>query len=274
MKKLFLTLTLLSLTILCITAKRKKDDPRYEIHYKDVKTIENSYYSISFANAHSQAAFTKIKVTVVNKTKDYLIIKPSEFVFKYDNKTFSPAGKDIIVKPEKTKIKTFTVKGDMNFHVKQLSIEFNGFYTFSAEGKAVKTDNYILPPVTNNFSNGIFECDLKKLKKKTQITDAQFKGKYNGDNIGIVDAKKVNVKIESGQEFATEEKDAKKIILRKGDTFKFSAVFDIEGKICDMQFANMEILWKSTFSESEIKPIDGNMVMLEYDHGKTVGKNN
>ncbi len=50
-------------------------------------------------------------------------------------------------------------------------------------------------------------------------------------------------------------------------------MFHIPGRIADMQFANMTILWKDTFVETEAKRISAQEVSFEIDPGMTNGKN-
>ena len=46
--------------------------------------VETDVYKIEIEDAHSQVKFTSIRITITNKTSDFLIFKPSEIVFKYD----------------------------------------------------------------------------------------------------------------------------------------------------------------------------------------------
>ena len=56
-------------------------------------------------------------------------------------------------------------------------------------------------------------------------------------------------------------------------TKKIKAVFKVPAKITDMQFANMEIDWKNTFTESKLVPIALPAQNFEIDPGMTEGKN-
>jgi hypothetical protein len=42
--------------------------------------------------------------------------------------------------------------------------------------------------------------------------------------------------------------------------------------VVDMQFANMTIVWKNTFSTSKAKKVELKTFELEYDPGLTAGK--
>jgi len=62
-------------------------------------------------------------------------------------------------------------------------------------------------------------------------------------------------------------------ILKKGDKTSFVVFFEIPGRITDMQFAEMDIVWKNTFSESELKEIKFENKKIVIDHNKTKEKN-
>jgi hypothetical protein len=167
------------------------------------------------------------------------------------------------------------VKTDgFNANVDRFELLVKGLYLISSSAKSVSAPNFALPPKANDFKVGSqFECNLVKLDKETKATIADFDCKYTGENVGMIQPFKPSVKLENGQEFATSNSKAKTYMLYKGDVQKIRLDFRVPGKITDMQFANMEILWKETFKDAKATQLAEQTIKLEMDRGLTEGKN-
>ena len=61
-------------------------------------------------------------------------------------------------------------------------------------------------------------------------------------------------------------------MLKPGDKGSFAAVFHIEKRVSDMQFSTLQILWRNTFAESKIEPLDVEDVEFEFDASLTAEK--
>lgn len=275
-----LSVTFLSLLAICfnLNAQRSPDDPKHENHYS-VEKIDNDDLTIEFFDAHSQQEFTKVKLKITNKTKDYIFFKSSEAVFKYAHGDYKPKsggmfkGMDLLIEPMATETKVLTVSGDKKFHVKELKVELNGFYKIPADGKVQEVPDFQLPPANNDFTAGPFKCNLEKSKQETKETSSQFKCVYQGKEVAFVDPAKLSVKIKSGQLYANDNRKDKMEMLMPGEETKFTAQFHVPGKIEDMQFATMFIVWKETFSESKMVPMKMMSANFVFDPGVTEGKN-
>lgn len=271
MKKAIITLSMAALAMVTVCAQ--KVDPKHENHYRDVPTIETDELSVDLLDAHSQMGFTLLRAKITNKTSDYIIFKTGEVVFKYEHGEYKPKSKMVIIEPKGHTSKTLKVTGDDKFHVESLTLVLNGFYILSSTGVTQDAPDFQLPPSVNDFSAGPFNCKLNKIKKETQETIAQFKCDYQGDHMGLVNPSKLVVRTEDGREYANVKRKAETKVLEQGDDIKFNAWFKIPGKIVDMQFANMIIVWKNTFIESKLQPLKLPKVDLVFDPGKTGGKN-
>ncbi len=258
-------------------AQRAITDPKHENHYK-LNNINTDEVSIEFSDAHSQQAFTQVKIKIVNKTNDYILLKPEEVMFKYEFGEFKPGsnilqGKFTLVEPMGTRTRTLKVTGGSNFHVEKLTASLGGFYKIKANAKSLEAPDFNLPAYANDFSVGNCKCALDKVTKETKETSAKFRCSYTGKNILLIDDKKAVLKIESGQEFANEDRKGNAILLLPGDDAKINTVFRVPGKTTDMQFANMLIVWKSTFTESNPQKISVPDVNFTLDPGVTEVKN-
>ena len=277
MKNLTTLLAVLCCIISTANAQLAPTDPKHENHY-NVAPFENDEIKIDFKNAHSQQDFTLVELNITNKTSDYIYVKGAESKFIYDHGTYQPKGTmlskiNFTIDPLKTESKTFKVTGDNRFHVDKLKLELNGFYKVSAKGNPVKVDNFQLPASKNSFTAGECNCTLEKSKQTTKQTDAEFKCVYMGKKVVFVDPTKLSVKLKDGQEFANNNHKDKMEVLMPGDDIKFTAVFNIPGKIADMQFSVLNINWNDTFSESEMVPVKAATVDFVFDEGVTLLKN-
>ena len=72
--------------------------------------------------------------------------------------------------------------------------------------------------------------------------------------------------------YANDDKKSNVEILQKGDKAKFNAVFHIEGRIVDMQFAKMHIQWNDTFTETEMEEVEAPTIEFEMSEALTKEK--
>ena len=272
MKKTLFTLLIISNFIISGFAQ-KAVDPKHENHYRDVAPIQTNQFTIEISDAHSQMEFTKIKIKITNKTADYLVLKPSEMIFKYEHGEYKPGKDDIIIPPKDYVTRNLKVTGDKQFHVEALTIIFNGFYLLSAKGTVNTAPDFALPPSVNSFTAGPFEANMLNCTKETKLTTVRFKCIYTGDNYALVDPSKVVCKLEDGREFSNLKSKSKTEILRGGEDTKFTVFYEIPSSIIDMQYANMNLVWKDAFIESKLEPLKSQQVNLVIDPGKTAGKN-
>jgi hypothetical protein len=261
------------------SAQRKNDDPKHENHYRKVKA-ESPEFTIEITEAHSQQEFTLVKMQITNKTDDFLYFKGAEPLLRYEFGEYHPTGGgglfkglNIVIDPHSSESQTLKVTGGNNFHVEKFSVLMDGFYRVSANGKVQEGEPFQLPPSVNDFKAGSFSCNLDKIKKETKETSVTFKFQYQGTQMGILQPGKITLKLENGQEYANDNRKERNQLLHSGENGKFNATFHVPGKVTDMQFANMQLIWKSTFSESEMIKLEPLTIDLELDPGLTEGKN-
>lgn len=277
MKKIILCITILLTSCSHIFAQRPTSDPGHENHY-DITPIENDDLKIEFKNGHSQQAFTLVELIITNKTTDFIYCKGIEAKFIYDHGTFNPKGNllskiNFTINPLERETKTFKVSGDNRFHVDKLKLDLNCFYRISSKGTLLSAPNFQLPAAKNSFSAGSCNCTLEKSKQTTKETSAQFKCTYSGKNVAFIDPRKLSVKLKDGQEFANNNHKDKSEVLMPGDDVSFTAIFNIPGKIADMQFSVLSINWNDTFTESTMAPMKTGTAELVLNPDVTLLKN-
>lgn len=253
-------------------AQKSKTDPDHTNYYAEV-TTETNEVSIEIKDAVSRIEFSKFKIKLANKTTDYVVFKPKESTFKISGSDFSPNDRLLLLQPSDKGGRVLDIKGNgKNVHADDYQFVLAGLYKIKADAPSTDVANFKLPASVNDVTGGNFKIELLKISKETKETVAKFKVTYTGKGYGLVNPNKLGVKIDNGQEFAN-AKPQDAFLLAPGESDNFVALFTIPGKIADMQFANMEILWRNTFSESDLQKLEGTTIDIKLDEGKTTAKN-
>lgn len=252
--------------------KKKKEDPKHTNHFKAV-TKDNGDVTIDIENAVAKTEYAKFKLRITNKTNDYIIYKPQESTFKFESTKVVPEDKkEITINPLDKETKVIDAKGS-NLHVESFRFLVEGLYKVSPKTTSEKVPAFKLPASVNEVSGGNFKIEMVQNKKETQETVVKFRVTYSGDGYGLVEAKKLGVKTEGGEEFANDKNNQKPFLLKKGESDTFIALFHIPAKTADMQFANLEIIWRDAFKECTVKKVESLEVDLTVDEGLTEAKN-
>ncbi len=269
MKKIILII--LVLTSVNIYAQK---DSKKTYYYYNQKFGEQYGVNLTAKNIVSTTEYVKLGLEIINDTESFLLFEKDKCKFVVDGNSYFPRKKkkgDIIF-PNSKRVITVKSAGETNYLTEDIDFKPGGFYTFSAEGKVVETEPFHLPPNRNEINNGIFKINMLKLKKQTDETVVQFRCTYTGDKIGLIKPSNCVLRTENGKEWATVNSKEKIKVLQKNDKVKFTVTFKIPGKITDMQFAEMDIVWKNTFSESELKQLNFDIQHFNLDRNKTKNK--
>lgn len=265
---------ILGIAALIFSQSLNAQDPKHKNYYKNVAPIEQESYQVTFDDMVAKMDYSKFAFKLKNLSNDFILLRKAESSFLIDGKEYREKVKELIIKPNKTKSGTFNVSGETNYHVNNYSFQLGGVYLLPANGKVHEAPNFDLPASKNTLKFGDFELKLKKLKKETKETIATFEVTYRGNDYAILDPSKLGVILPDvgDDEFANDAKGGTKI-LRKGKKTIIKAVFHIPARYKDMQFANMEILWRDTFQSSTPTILEGGKVDFVLDPGLTAGKN-
>ncbi len=254
------------------SAQKSKTDPDHTNYYAEV-TTETNEVNVEIKDAVSRIEFSKFKIKLANKTTDYIVFKPKETTFKISGTDFSPNDRLLLLQPSDKGGRVLDIKGNgKNVHADEYQFILAGLYKIKADAPSTEVANFKLPASVNDVTGGNFKIELLKISKETKETVAKFKVTYTGKGYGLVNPNKLGVKIDNGQEFAN-AKTQDAFLLAPGESDNFVALFTIPGKVADMQFANMEILWRNTFSESDLQKLEGTTIDIKVDEGKTAAKN-
>ncbi len=241
-----------------IIANAQSTSEYTKIMYNTSDVVNEDDYSISFKNVVATKEYCKFAITITNKTDDILLFVPQqgEFIFEFGNR--KPDSKDFYIMPHNSKTKTLTVNGGDQFLQEKFSAKLGLLVRISTEKEVVETPNFTLPATKNSFTTGDFNVVLKKYSASTKEAKAIFECTYTGPSIAVVNASHLSVsaknrKTDETVVYANDNKKSKPKPLKNGEKVKITAVFHIPGRIVDMQFATMEIIWNNTFIVTEPK---------------------
>jgi hypothetical protein len=252
--RLILT-TITALLFLTTSYAQKDNDPLK--WYKEFEISSNGDIKLISNNPLAKSNYCKFELRIQNNSKEFVYFYPNKCVFRYADGEYSPKAKNaVVVHPGDERSPTLKVEGGKKFLVNEFEFIPGGFFTFDNEGTPTEAPDYRLPAEKNDFKAGNFKVQLLKLKKETAETAVQFEVTYTGDKIALVSPSKAVVRTEDGTEWANARSHEKPDVLERNDKCKFTLLFHIPGKITDMQFAIMHIVWKSVFAEVDLKPIE------------------
>ncbi len=253
MKSIFITLLFIVLSGIIFGQKTSEFS---KISYNIPEDVITDEYTVSVKNIVATKEYCKLAVTITNKTDDILMFVPQqgEFVFEFGKR--KPTTKDFYIMPHDSKTKTLTVNGSNEFLQEKFSAKLGFLVRISTKEKVIKTPNFTIPATKNSFKTGDFNVVLKKYSASTKEAKAIFECTYNGPSIAVVNSAHLSVQAKNKKTdeiivYANENKKHKPTPLKNGDKVKITAVFHIPGRIVDMQFATMEIIWNETFIVTE-----------------------
>lgn len=275
------TLPIIAGLILCSFTSKAQEITNYQtIYYADPQEVEipeNTGVKVEVKNGVAVKDNAKVAFKITNDSKDIIIFQPNEMAFQYEHGAVKPNEKVMVIAPGKDKSRTINVNGGDKFRQEKFTIETSGMYSVAVAGNAVQAEDFQLPAARNNFKAGNFEVTLKSYKATTDEARAIFEVTYTGDRIGLVNSANLSVRAKKNKSeeevtYANDDKKSDIELLRKGETAKFNAVFHIEGRIVDMQFATMFIQWNDTFVESDATPMESASIPVVWDAGLTHAK--
>jgi len=227
--------------------------------------VEDENYKLHLVDVVATKDYTKMKVRIQNKTKDFLVFKPAESFMTLPAGELSASGKVLQVKP--FDIESRVVEVSASGLVYDFKYLLKGLYRVPAGGNVISAPDFILPAATNSFTAGPFEVMYfpQYSSKETKLTDVSFQVTYKGTRIGISDHTKAVCRLDNGQEFSIVNAGDKSELLYPGESKKFRLKWTIPANIADMQFANMTIVWREAFRETEDKKMPEIAFDLKYN---------
>ena len=236
--------------------KGKKDDPKHTNYFLDVEeAIETREVVMEFSNGVSRMDFLKFKTKFTNNTNDFLLIDPSKFTITVNGTETHPKEKQFILDPNENTSKTIDVKEGANFNVDQLEVVLDSaFSRASVKGKPTGAGEFKMKPDKNSIMMEPFAVTLKKWRFDPKELSADFKIRYRGEGIGIVNESKIRIRREDGTVLKNTDAKDKLMVIPPMATKTLTVVrpFD-KGEIGKGE--SVYVVWDEALQESDSKPI-------------------
>lgn len=244
------------------------------IYYTSPESVETDDIEFTFKNAVAQFDHCKVGFTIDNNSSDFLLYNSENTTFNYEFGAKKGDIKPFYIDPSSKKTKTLLVKGSEQYLQRNFTINIDGLVRIPTDGTKTEAPNFQLPAATNSFKAENFKVSLLKYDASTKEAKAVFEVTYTGDDVAVIKPANLSVTAEAKKTnqtvtYANDNRKSDPIILHKGETTKITAVFHIPGKIVDMQFAQMHVIWNDTFVESKEIPVAPTTVNFTMDEALT-----
>lgn len=267
MKTCLLILSGLLLLFTSVSAQ----DAVYEKVYFAPSSFENDQIKIEVTDVVSLPKETKFKMTITNKTNNYIVYNSEESNFEIPGQDVRAKEKSWIIEPLQTKNKVMRAFGEGLNDIREFSFACQGLYLINVQ-EPFTAAPFRLPPSSNTFETGPMQVILKKESRATGKSNVKWDVKYTGTNYGFIYPHKISVLMPDGINYATTETKMDPVILTTGEDQTISASWDRMpgGKINDMQKVPMLIHFDGVFAEGSTEKIPGQTLRLNWDEALTI----
>ena len=253
-------------------AQLKENDPRFEKHYLDVAPIETDEIKIEFIRPHSQEGFTQFTAKIYNKTDDYILVKKHAVTFSSDENGYGnkiPKEDIDFIEPHGEITRSIRAEGGIGFKVDQLDITLDSAFSRApVVGKPTGAGEFKMKPDKESIMMEPFAVTLKKWRFDPKELSADFKIRYRGEGIGIVNESKIRIRREDGTELKNTATVDKLTVIPPMATKTLTVVRPFEkdeiGKA-----ESVYVVWDTALQASESTPFKVPGFTLVFDPEKT-----
>lgn len=247
---------------------------KFEVIYFEPVSFENNYVKVEFDNIVSLEKETKFRMSITNKTNNYIIYNSEESKFDIPNQDVRAKEKSWVIEPLNNSKKVMRAFGKDLHSIREFSYICEGFYQL-VEQEPFTADQFRLPPLANTFNVGPMKVMLDKDKRATGGTNVKWKVKYTGEHYGYIYANRVQVLMPDGNLYATTENRQKPIILERGEEKTLPASWNRmpSGRVNDMQKVEMLIQFEGVFVEAIPRQFEGKTLPMNWDSTMTKERN-
>ena len=274
MKQLSILLTVILFSFSALA--QPEDHPHHEKHYADIDPIETPELKIEIIRPHSQINFSYFTIKVYNKTGDYILMKKHAITFQSDENGYGeqhPKEDIDFVEPGGDITRTIKVEGGVGFKVDNLNILFEGVFSRApTKGKKTEGGEFKMKPDKNSIMMTPFAVTLKKWRFNTKELSADFKIRYRGESLGIVEEGDIKIRKEDGTILENKENRPKGFVIPPMATRTVTVVRPFENGALDKK-ESVYVVWDDALQESPATPLSVPNISLRYDEAKTKKEN-
>lgn len=273
------TIYLLCTVLLCTAfgaIAQPEDHPHHEKHYADVPAIETDEVRIEIIRPHSQTSLSQFTAKIYNKTDNYILVKKHAITFSsdesgYGNKT--PKEDIDFIEPHGDITRAIKVVGSIGFKVDQLKITLDSaFSSAPVIGTPTAGGEFKIKPDKNSIMMEPFAVTLKKWSFSPKELFADFKIRYRGESIGIVNESKIKIRKEDGTLLENTNAKDKLMVIPPMATKTLTVLRPFaSGAVTKNE--SVYVVWDDALQTSEATPFSVPSFTLEYDEAKTKREN-
>jgi hypothetical protein len=243
-----------------------------KVFYNDT-TFETADYKVEIDNVVALPVEVKFRMTITNKTNDWILYVPEEGKFEMGGQPLSFKEDKLLIAPYESKKRVLKATGTGLNDARAFNFVCDGFHKIVLK-EAAKSPEFKLPIASNEFVAGNFKVVLVNSSKTSAKTEVKFNVTYNGEGIGFASPAKITMRMPDGAVYATAKAKADVVAIEKGKTESISASWSkMEGgSKNDMQMVEMWLIFNGVFQESTETKIDKAIIPLRWNEAMTLGK--
>jgi hypothetical protein len=253
-------------------AQLKENDPRYEKHYSDLAPIETDEIRIEFTKPHSQEGFSQVTVKVTNKTDDYVLMKKHAAAFiSNENGYGTKVPKEDIdfIEPHGDITRSLRAEGGIGFRVNELNVVLDSVFSRApVKGSPAGAGEFQMEPDKNSIMMEPFAVTLKKWRYDTRELSADFKIRYRGEGIGVINESNLKIRKADGTILKNTEAKTQVIVVPPMATKTLTVVRPFQKD----EVAKNEVIFvvfDEALTESANTPFHVPSFSMKYDEAKT-----
>jgi hypothetical protein len=267
------SLVLHLLAVLAIFAGNTAHSQTFENVFFNGAEFENESVKVIIDDVVSLPKETKFRMTIINKTNQYLIYNSEESNFDIPGQDVRAKEKSWLIEPLATKKKVMRAFGTGLNEIRTFAYVCEGFYRLE-EQAPFSVDQFRLPPAANSFNAGEMMVVLNKEKRATGSTSLKLDVTNKGKNHGFIYPYKVKVLMPDGNFYASNITQTDPTILEPGETGSLLAGWDRMpgGSVNDMQKVPMMVDFEGVFVEAKPEKIPGSTLTFTWNQALTEEK--
>ena len=276
MKTLFNLLVFSFLLTPIVILAQPEDHPHHEKHYADVGPFETDEIKLEVIKPHSQVNFTQFTAKIYNKTDDYILVAKHKVSFTSSEMGYGtkfPKEDIDFIEPGGDITRTIKVEGGIGFKVDEIEIGFEDVFSRApVQGEKTSGGEFKMKPDKNSIMMEPFAVTLKKWRFSPKELSADFKIRYRGESIGIVNESNVKIRKEDGTILENTQAKSKPFIIPPMATRTVGVIRPFASGAVGKN-ESVYVVWDDALEAAESTPFKVAGFDLLYDAEKTQKEN-